>query len=158
MSGGKAAAQAVHAAKMIKRDTFTDNYKRSVIVLQADNSEQMRNLHEYLDRAGIKSEYYIDEGKNEVDAFSLTALAVYPFDSDDLEKREIFESFPLYGAVLEEDCGGNYCESEQDATRRMLFDVQRSLGELTVKVAQLSAPKPKWYKGLFKRKQKSWVS
>lgn len=161
MSGGKAAAQAVHAAKMISKDNFTSNFKRSVIVLQADNCEQMRNLHEYLDRAGIKSEYYIDEGKNEVDAFSLTALAVHPFDSDDLEKREIFESFPLYGATkdYDDDYNPNTCAPAPDYRDVECARLRDALTQSNAEVRRLQAivTKPKWYKRLFKRKQ-SWVS
>jgi peptidyl-tRNA hydrolase len=164
MSSGKAAAQAVHAAKMLGASKDFANYKRTVIILEAKNSEQLRNLHEYLKTAGIKSCYYIDEGANEVDAYSLTALAVYPFDYEDEAKREIFASFPLYGDGSSEnvnddyddDCGGNYCESEQDAVNRTIYDISRQVGNLSLKVAQLAAPKPKWYDRF--RKKRGFVS
>lgn len=98
MSAGKAAAQAVHAAMMLQNSAieFADDYKRTVIILEAENAEQLRNLSEYLDDAGIFSQYYIDEGQNEVGTYSLTALAVEPIDSKDTEKREIFGSFRLF--------------------------------------------------------------
>jgi len=101
MSAGKAAAQAVHAAMMLQgvagSNQFADNYRRTVVVLEAENSEQIRNLHEYLKSARIYSQYYIDEGVNEISAYSITALAVVPFDASDEQKREIFAPFNLFG-------------------------------------------------------------
>tara|TARA_B100001245_G_C22888265_1_gene427495 strand:- start:2134 stop:2616 length:483 start_codon:yes stop_codon:yes gene_type:complete len=98
MSAGKAAAQAVHAAMSLQNAGvgFADNYKRTVIVLEAENSEQIRNLEEYLNTAELFSMKYIDEGVNEVSAYSITALAVEPIDHDDEEKREIFAPFKLF--------------------------------------------------------------
>lgn len=100
MSPGKAAAQAVHAAMMLEennRKPFVKQYKRSVIVLEASGREQLDGLADYLSNAGIDYEYYVDEGVNEIEAFSLTALAVMPIAYDDTERREIFSSFPLFG-------------------------------------------------------------
>lgn len=101
MSPGKAAAQAVHAtANMIYQCDefdFVDNYYRAVIVLRAENQQQIENLHTYLTEADIVSDYYIDEGVNEVGAYSITALAVEPLDAEDEVSREIFRPFPLYG-------------------------------------------------------------
>lgn len=99
MSGGKAAAQAVHAAAMLKDiSTFGKYVQRTVIVLEAKNTLQLMNLRNYLSRSEIKSEYYIDEGVNEVDVYSITALAIEPIWSTDLEKREILKSFPLFNS------------------------------------------------------------
>jgi peptidyl-tRNA hydrolase len=106
MSAGKAAAQAVHAAMMLEDNysgSFAAAYKRTVIVLEAKNAEQIKNLEEYLTMADVFAEYYIDEGVNEVDAYSVTALAVEPIAHDDTEKREIFASFPLFGYKKNDD-------------------------------------------------------
>lgn len=100
MSAGKAAAQAVHACMMLSANAkgdFLSDYKRTVVVLEAKNASQIENLSIYLDEAEIEADYYIDEGVNEVDAYSVTALAAGPFSKDDEEKRAIFSSFPLYG-------------------------------------------------------------
>lgn len=99
MSAGKAAAQAVHAVMMLNGNSkfdFLTDYKRTVVVLEAKNDQQLLNLYMYLDQAEIDADYYIDEGKNEVDAYSITALAVGPIAFDDTEKRNIFSDFPLY--------------------------------------------------------------
>lgn len=101
MSAGKASAQAVHAAMMLESNGkvgFSDSYRRTVIVLEAENAKQIENLWEYLDKAGIYAQYYIDEGVNEVSAYSITAMAVEPIWSGDLEKREIFKPFKLFTA------------------------------------------------------------
>lgn len=98
MSAGKAAAQAVHAAMMLNGNSkgdFLSDYKRTVIVLEAKNAEQIKNLATYLDEAEIDSDYYIDEGVNEVDAYSVTALAAFVGDNDEL--RGLFSDFPLFG-------------------------------------------------------------
>lgn len=100
MSSGKAATQAVHAAMMISAkysEEFLCDYKRTVIILEAKNRDQMDGISDYLSDAGIEYEYYIDEGVNEVDSFSLTSLAVEPIESDDWQKREIFSGLSLYG-------------------------------------------------------------
>lgn len=103
MSSGKAAAQAVHAAMMLPeacRSEFSREnrpYKRTVIVLEAENSAQIDHMAKYLDSTGLYYETYIDEGANEVPAFSLTALAVETIDEDDSETRGIFSYLPLYG-------------------------------------------------------------
>jgi peptidyl-tRNA hydrolase len=102
MSAGKAAAQAVHAAMMLSPDDLLPfngqdkPYKRTVIILEARDQDQLHGISDYLFEANINHEYYVDEGVNEVDAFSLTALAVAPIDHDDYEKREIFAALPTY--------------------------------------------------------------
>ena len=100
MSAGKAAAQAVHASLMLSCNAhgdFLNDYKRTVVVLEAKNSDQLKNLYSYLDDTDIESNYYIDEGKNEVDAYSATALVAGPIAYEDEEKRNIFADFPLFG-------------------------------------------------------------
>ena len=97
MSPGKAAAQAVHSVMLLNgnsKQDFVSNYLRTVIVVEAKNAEQIKNLATYLDEAGIDTDYYIDEGVNEVDAYSVTALAAFVGDNE--EDYNKFESFPLY--------------------------------------------------------------
>lgn len=168
MSPGKAAAQAVHAAMMLKpkqRTDFMSDYRRTVIVLGAKNQNQLTSIGDYLFDAKIEFQYYVDEGVNEVDAFSTTALAVEPIDSED-PKRNIFAGLPVYGAIEYKDeeescCDDNYTESEQSVVNRTVYDTRRQVGVLTVKLdnlsTQLLAPKPKWY-DRFKRKQNEFVS
>lgn len=102
MSAGKAAAQAVHAAMMLQDngEKFAESYKRTVVVLEAKNGEQIKNLSEYLDTAEIFSQYYIDEKVgpwDEQNLYQVTALAVEPIEHDDEEKRAIFGDLLLFG-------------------------------------------------------------
>lgn len=100
MSAGKAAAQTAHAVMLLgeHHNDFTDSFKRTVIVLEAKNQAQIENLWEYLTSADIYSNYYIDEGHNEVAPYSITALAVEPIAAYDEAKREIFAPFSLFSA------------------------------------------------------------
>lgn len=158
MSSGKAAAQAVHAAMMLSntsRANFRVNYRRTVIVLEAKNREQLDGIADYLSEAEIGYEYYVDEGKNEVDAFSFTALAVDPIDHDDDLKREIFADLPLYGSYKEDEDCYNGC-AEEPADDRLRAALQAS--NLEVRRLTAIVNKPKWYRRLFKRKRQSYVS
>jgi peptidyl-tRNA hydrolase len=105
MSAGKAAAQAVHAAMMLgeRGNHFTKYPKRTVIVLEAENSDQIKNLEEYLNLSGLFSDYYIDEGANEVGAYSVTALACEPIEAGDEARREIFAPLKLYSGNTTKD-------------------------------------------------------
>jgi peptidyl-tRNA hydrolase len=99
MSPGKAAAQAAHAMASLDGykgiDDFSSNTIRTVIVLEASN-KQIENLEDYLFELDIPAASYIDEGANEVEAYSKTALAVGPMWSDEMDKRQIFKPFRLY--------------------------------------------------------------
>jgi len=98
MSPGKAAAQAVHASSMLPSiGKFGKYLVRTVITLEAKNTQQILNLHTYLKKASVPSDYYIDEGVNEVGAYSVTALAVGPMRMSDEEARAILKPFPLFG-------------------------------------------------------------
>ena len=99
MSPGKGAAQAVHAAMLLEGNypgLFVSGYKRTVVVLEADNGETLKNLMEYCQGADIFATYYIDEVSEKGKPYQVTALAVEPIPSDDLEKRSIFENFDLF--------------------------------------------------------------
>lgn len=104
MSAGKAAAQTAHAVAMLGNfnNAFIDFNKRTVIVLEAENEAQIRNLNEYLFNEGLSSYYYIDEGFNEVGPYSVTAMAVEPIAAGDEERRQIFAPFNLYGGLAED--------------------------------------------------------
>jgi peptidyl-tRNA hydrolase len=100
MSPGKAAAQAVHAVGALNRHygirDWSDRTQRTVIILEAENQEQMDNLQEYLAELDVPTGSYIDEGVNEISPYSVTALAVGPIAADDIEKRAILKPFPLF--------------------------------------------------------------
>lgn len=99
MSPGKGAAQAVHAAMLLEGNydgLFVSGYKRTVVVLEAQDGETIKNLLEYLQGAGIFAAYYVDELSEKKTPYQVTALAVEPIPYDDEEKRSIFADFPLF--------------------------------------------------------------
>jgi peptidyl-tRNA hydrolase len=125
MSAGKAAAQAVHAAMMLgsRGAKFAENTRRSVIVLEAENAEQIKNLDEYLSGTPLYSDYYIDEGVNEVGAYSVTALACEPIDASDERFREIFKPFKLFSGA------DNYEEQAYTALKRVRWAHRNGMSE-----------------------------
>lgn len=102
MSAGKAAAQTAHAVASLHHyyglHEFSKEVQRTVIVLEAKNQAQLLNLEDYLFKLDIPAASYTDEGVNEVDPYSVTALAVGPIDSVDEWQREVLSMFPLYGS------------------------------------------------------------
>ena len=115
MSPGKAAAQSVHSVMLLNgnsKEDFVSDYLRTVIVVEAKNAEQIKNLAVYLDQAGIDTDYYIDEGVNEVDAYSVTALAAFVGDDEEAYKK--FEAFELFSGKKK------YTNYEQEAHGALL--------------------------------------
>ncbi len=152
MSPGKAAAQTAQVVMMLEdkyRDIFMSNYRRTVIVLEADGFEQLHGITDYLYDAGIEHDYYVDEGVNEMAPFSTTALVVEPIDRDDTEKREIFAGLNLYGSNSYND---SYEQTDGD---KVAIELRAIRSLLTPPVEK---PKTKWYKRLFKRKPNGFVS
>lgn len=105
MSAGKAAAQTAHALASLHNyrgiSGFSEQKKRTIIVLKAQDQQQMDNLEDYLLQLDIPAMSYIDEGANEVLPYSVTALAIGPIDKYDQEKRDILKDFPLYDNDIE---------------------------------------------------------
>lgn len=108
MSKGKIASQVAHAVAGLAADDplhhlerFAEHDPRKVVILEAKDGEQMRNMKEYLDKNKVHNSCYIDEGNYETDPFSMTALAIGPLDTahygieDDVS--EMLEPFPLLG-------------------------------------------------------------
>lgn len=96
MSPGKVAAQVAHAVIDLSQKCVIQGSPRTVVVLEAKNQLQILNLQLYAREHGLVAEAYIDEGVNEIDPYSVTAMAVGNIDADDLDKREMFKQFPLY--------------------------------------------------------------
>jgi peptidyl-tRNA hydrolase len=91
MSVGKAAAQAAHAVAMsfvkLNKPTdvarWDDSPHRTIIVLKARDEAHMRNIKDYLAERDIRSRMIIDEGVNEIDPHTPTALATPILNKDD---------------------------------------------------------------------------
>lgn len=102
MSVGKAAAQATHAAMEVGRllenfpGLWTSVAQRTVIVLEARDENHMRNIQDYLFDRGFDTHRIIDEGVNEIDPHTWTALATEVLEKSDQKVIDSFSSFNLY--------------------------------------------------------------
>lgn len=107
MSVGKAAAQAVHAANRAMIEAH-DSSKRfwknavhqTVIILEARDSEHIRNIQDYLKERKFKTFLVIDEGVNEIDPHVPTALATTILDKDDESVKAALSTFNLYRDIV----------------------------------------------------------
>ena len=109
MSKGKVASQVAHAiAKMAANDkklnrlaAMGEDDPSRVVILEAKDGEQMRNLKEYLEEQKFAIGCYVDEGNYETDPFSMTALAIQPINKAQFGREEdlaeMLEPFPLFG-------------------------------------------------------------
>ena len=88
MSAGKVAAQVAHAVSRIDVGT-----PKTVIVLQG-TTIQLISLNAYLNRNNLPCHLYIDEGVNEVDPMTPTALA-HGMVADDFTP-DFIAGFKLY--------------------------------------------------------------
>lgn len=99
MSAGKAMAQVAHAVSLVSKPRDIRSYnkakQRTVIVLEGTGS-QIENLALYLYERGVRAEYVIDEGVNEIPTMSVTALATEQMDVSDEENRTMLRGFRLY--------------------------------------------------------------
>lgn len=103
MSPGKLGAQVAHAAceaMIISDQKLIDQWRSgghyTKIVLQADGSQQLSTIREYLTERGFKTALIIDEGRTEIPAFSKTALGCAIVDKSDQHVIDTFSSFELY--------------------------------------------------------------
>lgn len=108
MSVGKAAAQAGHAIQMAVDDHWRswnestpDLYAEwlrtgyTKLVMEARDATHLMTLERYFNEHGYKNYVVIDEGRTEIAAHSLTALATEVVDRDD-PRAWIFKEFKLY--------------------------------------------------------------
>lgn len=102
MSTGKVAAQAAHAAAYSMaqnhqedNDLWLNSIDKTVIVLEARDEAHIRTIKDYLRLRGVNSEVIIDEGVNEVDPMTITALSVVFMDKNDAANK-LFGKFHLY--------------------------------------------------------------
>lgn len=98
MSAGKSMAQVAHAVSLVSKTKDIKAYnkaaQRTVIVLEG-SAWQIQNLALYLHERGVRSQYVVDEGVNEIETMQITALATEQFDIDAVE-RDMFRGFGLY--------------------------------------------------------------
>ena len=108
MSVGKAAAQAAHAAVFAasesdesKQQLWRINPHKTIIVLEARNEAHIRNISTYLKQRGIHTNMIVDEGVNEIDPHTITALSSGILDKNNEHVSLSFSSFSLYKDLIE---------------------------------------------------------
>jgi peptidyl-tRNA hydrolase len=97
-------AQAAHAVtrSMIllnddkHRGKWLQSPHQTVIVLEARDENHMKNIKDYLDERGFPTAEVIDEGVNEIDPHTWTALAAPILNKDNEKVYKAFSSFNLY--------------------------------------------------------------
>jgi peptidyl-tRNA hydrolase len=108
MSSGKVASQAAHAAAMSMarnhtedNDLWIHNIHKTIIVLEARDEMHLRNIKDYLAERTVESVFVIDEGVNEVDHLTITALATHYMDKNAAADK-LFSGFKLYESKNDE--------------------------------------------------------
>lgn len=116
MSTGKTAAQVAHASCLSLHwhelapldpqqryanaeelfDKWWNDGHYAKYIMQADDSDQLHNIEQYLNERDFKTFKVIDEGHTEDTRFRATALAVELVDKDDERVRSIFGEFRTY--------------------------------------------------------------
>lgn len=132
MNPGKVAAQIAHAQEELMWDVLTcdknaiEKYKklmnqnpRTVIVLDAKDSEELYKISSYLSSCEIRSGIYVDE-KGEDYLLEPTVLATDYVDKEDPRTKIIFDNFPLYRSYLNHlvECESNEKKSKKGFFRR----------------------------------------
>lgn len=108
MSVGKAAAQAAHAAVFATAESdpseqqlWRVNPHKTIIVLEARDEAHMRSISTYLQQRGIHTNMIVDEGVNEIDPHTITALSSGILDKNNEHIKLSFSSFSLYRDLIE---------------------------------------------------------
>lgn len=104
MTVGKASAQTAHAVarSMIllndekHRQKWLASPHQTVIVLEARDENHMKNIKDYLLERGLVTAEVIDEGVNEIDPHTWTALATRILNKDNENTAKALSSFSLY--------------------------------------------------------------
>lgn len=104
MSAGKVGAQTVQAAigayrisndKLVK-SWWNEGGHHTTLIMEARDEKHLSNISDYLFERGFNSFMMIDEGMTEIDAHTMTALAVVVVDKEDAHTEKTFQSFKLY--------------------------------------------------------------
>lgn len=107
MSVGKASAQAAHAAVFASSESDEENRNlwrvsphKTIIVLEARDEEHLRNIETYLRQRNFISNLIVDEGVNEIDPHTITALSTTILDKNSEDVSLTFSSFSLYKDLI----------------------------------------------------------
>lgn len=104
MTVGKASAQTAHAVtrSMVllndekHRSKWLASPHQTVIVLEARDENHLKNIKAYLDERGFPTAEVIDEGVNEIDPHTWTAMATPILNKDAEKTYKALSTFRLY--------------------------------------------------------------
>lgn len=107
MSVGKSAAQSAHAAVFAaaasdesKQQLWRVSPHKTIIVLEARDEAHIRNISTYIEQRGFASNLIVDEGVNEIDPHTITALSTQILDKNDDSVSLTFSTFKLYKDLI----------------------------------------------------------
>ena len=107
MSSEKCSAQVAHSVALSlcnEYKQYLDSWKKSIhktiIVLEARDDNHLINIESYLKERDFRVYKQVDEGVNEIDAHSFTALATSILEKDDENVIKAFSTFNLYRDII----------------------------------------------------------
>ena len=107
MSPGKLASQVAHAVIIMSSNEEQSELKlwkstphKTIIVLEARDENHIRNIRQYLLVRGYNTYDVIDEGVNEIDKHTITALSTEILEKDNEDVIKTFSSFDLYTETI----------------------------------------------------------
>lgn len=103
MTSGKAASQAAHAAVMAvinstqeMKSHWEDSAHKTIVVLEGKDENHLKNSKEYLEQRGFHLIEIIDEGVNEIEPHSWTAMATQILNKEESFTSESMSNFRFY--------------------------------------------------------------
>lgn len=107
MSAGKLSSQTAHAVALSLCDEdkpfleiWRNSIHRTMIILQAKDDQMMKNIEAYLAERNFEMYLQYDEGVNEVEPHSLTAMASKILNKNEQVVEDAFSTFKLYKDVV----------------------------------------------------------
>lgn len=103
MSTGKLSSQVGHAVMEVAARATTEEMQawvsaphRYMVILEARSESHLRNIEKYLEERGYGGWGVVDEGANEIDPHTITAMATTILDKDDEKVQLAFSTFKTY--------------------------------------------------------------
>lgn len=100
MSVGKVAAQAAHAmakvSMLASKEHWLSGVPQTVLIMEGKDGAQLKNIAGYLSGLSIENYLVVDEGTNEIEPYTVTALATQVVDKSLPNVQAVFKGFKTY--------------------------------------------------------------
>jgi peptidyl-tRNA hydrolase len=103
MTAGKLSAQAAHAVALVMIDEteemrlqWRNGAHKTMLIMEAKDENHIRNIERYLVERKVPVRAVVDEGVNEIDPHTITAMATAILNKDDEQVGKTFSTFSLY--------------------------------------------------------------